>query len=175
MAVGVTALTPPFLTLFAPVRMLRLLRVLRLVRLAPLMHRVFSLEGLRYVAVLAAVTILAGGAAFASVEQHETTGDGLYWAITTMTTVGYGDLSPTTTGGKMLAAVVMIVGIGFVAVLTGAVEQRFLAPQIERETTEVEEELDATGEAMLRELRGVRAQLDGIEAAVLRSRRPEPP
>jgi voltage-gated potassium channel len=92
-----------------------------------------------------------------------------------MTTVGYGDLSPTTTGGKMLAAVVMIVGIGFVAVLTGAVEQRFLAPQIERETTEVEEELDATGEAMLRELRGVRAQLDGIEAAVLGSRRPEPP
>ena len=47
-AVVVTALTPPFATLFAPLRLLRLLRVLRLIRLAPLMHRVFSLQGLRY-------------------------------------------------------------------------------------------------------------------------------
>src|SRR5215217_135038 len=66
-AVVVTALTPPFLEALAPVRMLRLLRVLRLVRLAPLMHRVLSLEGLRYAAILAAVTVLAGGAAFAAV------------------------------------------------------------------------------------------------------------
>jgi len=170
-AVVVTALTPPFLEVLAPVRMLRLLRVLRLVRLAPLMHRVFSLEGLRYAAILAAVTVLAGGAAFAAVEPHQTTGEGIYWAITTMTTVGYGDLSPTTSEGKMLAAVVMLVGIGFVAILTGAVAERFLAPEVEREAVEVEEELDATGEALLVQLRGLRTQLDRIEASVRQSRR----
>jgi voltage-gated potassium channel len=164
-AVVVTVLTPPFLSVFAPVRMLRLLRVLRLLRLAPLMHRIFSLEGLRYAAILAAVTVLAGGAGFAAVEPHQTTGEGIYWAITTITTVGYGDLSPTTTDGKMLAAVVMLVGIGFVAILTGAIAQRFLAPEVEREAVEVQE-LDATGEALLRELQGMRAQLDRLEASV---------
>ena len=116
------------------------------------------------------MTVLAGGAAFAAVEPHQTTGEGIYWAITTMTTVGYGDLSPTTTKGKMLAAVVILVGVGFVAILTGAVAERFLASEVEREAVEVEEELDATGEALLRELQGVRARLDRMDASV-RSRR----
>jgi hypothetical protein len=101
------------------------------------MRRLLSVEGLRYAAILAAVTVLAGGAAFAAVEPHQTTGEGMYWAITTMTTVGYGDLSPTTTDGKVLAAVVMVIGIGFVAILTGAVAQHFLAPEIEEEAEAV--------------------------------------
>jgi voltage-gated potassium channel len=170
-AVGVTALTPPFLSAFAPLRLLRLVRVLRLVRLAPLMRRVFSMQGLLYAALLAAVTLVAGGAAFAAIEPHKTTGNGIYWALTTMTTVGYGDLSPTTNEGKALAGVVMVVGVGFVSILTGAVAERFLAPEVEREAVEVEEELDATGVALLRELQGVRAQLDRIEAAVRQARR----
>jgi voltage-gated potassium channel len=165
-AVVVTALTPPFLTVLAPVRLLRLLRVLRLLRLAPLMQRLFSLEGLRYTAILATVTVLAGGAAFAAVEPHQTTADGMYWAITTMTTVGYGDVSPATTGGKLLAAVVMLVGIGFVAILTGAVAQRFLAPELEEEAEAVEEEIGAAELEMVRELREIGARLRQLEAAV---------
>ena len=64
---------------------------------------------------------------------------------------------------------VMLVGIGFVAILTGAIAERFLAPDVRAEAMEVDEELDATGEALLRELRGVRAQLDQIEAAIRRA------
>jgi len=55
--------------------------------------------------------------------------------------------------------------------LTGAVAERFLAPEVEREAVEVEEELDATGEALLVQLRGLRTQLDRIEASVRQSRR----
>jgi hypothetical protein len=62
----------------------------------------------------------------------------------------------------------MLVGIGFVAILTGAVAERFLAPEVEREA---EDELDATDEARLRQLQGVRVQLDRIEVSVRRSRR----
>jgi hypothetical protein len=62
----------------------------------------------------------------------------------------------------------MLVGIGFVAILTGAVAERFLAPEVEREA---EDELDATDEALLRQLQGVRVQLDRIEVSVRRSRR----
>ena len=45
----------------------------------------------------------------------------IYWAIVTMTTVGYGDLSPRTSLGQMVASVVMIIGYGIIAVPTGIV------------------------------------------------------
>jgi voltage-gated potassium channel len=45
----------------------------------------------------------------------------IYWAIVTMTTVGYGDLAPATVVGRMLASVVMIIGYGIIAVPTGIV------------------------------------------------------
>src|SRR5215210_3572868 len=63
-AVGVTALTPPFLSLFAP---LRLLRLLRMVRLGPLARRLFTTRGLQYTALLALATALAAGEAFAAI------------------------------------------------------------------------------------------------------------
>ena len=46
---------------------------------------------------------------------------GIYWAIVTMTTVGYGDISPQTGLGQFLASIVMIVGYGIIAVPTGIV------------------------------------------------------
>jgi voltage-gated potassium channel len=150
------------------VRLLRLLRLLRLVRLAPIARRLFSIDGLRYTGLLAALTAIAGGAAFAALEDGESTGEGIYWALTTMTTVGYGDLSPQTAAGQVLAIVVMLVGIGFVAILTGAVAQRFVAVEVEEEIDEVDEYLDATSEAILRELREMRTRLGDLEAAMRR-------
>jgi hypothetical protein len=52
-------------------------------------RRLFTFEGVRYAALLAFVTVLAGGTAFAAVEQKPTSWDGIWWAMTTMTTVGY--------------------------------------------------------------------------------------
>jgi Ion transport protein len=79
----IVLLTPPVLPAsLQAIRALRLLRLLRLLRIAPLARRVFSLEGLRYVSLLALVTALGGGAAFAAVEKHMTTWDGVWWAVT---------------------------------------------------------------------------------------------
>ena len=50
----------------------------------------------------------------------------VYWAIVTMTTVGYGDVAPQTPGGKMLAAIVMILGYAVIAVPTGIVTAEIL-------------------------------------------------
>jgi voltage-gated potassium channel Kch len=58
--------------------------------------------------------------------QRLETWDGVWWAVTTATTVGYGDLKPQTNGGRVIAMLVMIVGIGFVALLTAAAADRFL-------------------------------------------------
>lgn len=164
--VAVVLLTPPFASALAPVRLLRLLRLLRILRLASIARRLFSAEGLQYTAALAALTAVAGGSAFAALEGDPSSLDGIYWAITTMTTVGYGDELPTLASTKVLAIVIMLVGIGFVAVLTGAIAERFLSPDLKVEAEEVEQELDAASDAIVRELRELRGRLDGLEAAV---------
>jgi voltage-gated potassium channel len=155
--------TAPFLpTGLAGARALRLLRVTRLLRLASVAKRTFSLAGLRYVALLAALTVLGGGAAFSAVEPHDhSTWDGVWWAITTMTTVGYGG-PPETTLGRVITIVVLCVGISFVAVLTGAIAERFLASDIE-EVSEEARDLEANDMALLAELREVRVRLDRVE------------
>ena len=53
--------------------------------------------------------------------QFQTVGQGVYWAIVTMTTVGYGDFVPQTVLGRLLAAVVMLLGFGIIAIPTGIV------------------------------------------------------
>lgn len=56
----------------------------------------------------------------------ETLGDGLWWAVVTVTTVGYGDLYPKTTGGRIVATVLMLVGAGLFAVFTARVAAFFV-------------------------------------------------
>lgn len=127
--VAIIVLTPPFLPAsMQAARVFRLFRLLRLMRLGILMRRFLSTEGIRDAAVLAAMTVLGGGAAFAAVEssQHLSAWDGTWWAITTVTTVGYGDIKPETDEGRVIAMVVMTVGIGFVALLTAAAAERFM-------------------------------------------------
>lgn len=167
--VFIVLVTPPFFpSELAGARALRLLRLVRLLRLASLTRRTFSLAGLRYVAILAALTTLGGGAAFAAVEPNNlSTWDGVWWAITTMTTVGYGG-SPETELGRIITIGVLVVGIGFVAILTGAVAERFLASQVEHAADEVE----ATDAELLAELREVRTRLDRLEARLAAQTRP---
>jgi len=169
----------PFIVFFTPpvlpaglqgLRVLRLLRLVRLLRLAQLSREVFSLEGLRYAMFLAFLTVIGGGALFVAFEKHSqqlNDWQGIYWAVTTMTTLG-SDIYPTTTGGEIVSVTILIVGIGFVALLTGAFAQRFLSPEI----AEVEEELEAeqvsAEQVAMRELLGVREQLEALELAMQR-------
>jgi voltage-gated potassium channel len=164
--VVVVVLTPPFMqSIFQSIRALRLLRLVRLLRLARLSRDVFTLEGLRYAGLVTVLVAIGGGYAFAATEPNRSVGSGVYWAITTMTTVGYGDLSPKTDTGKVIAVVVMLVGIGFVAIITGAIAHRFLAPQV-RDVAEEVADVELAEEDLLNEVRAIAARLSHLEAAL---------
>jgi voltage-gated potassium channel len=85
--------------------------------------------------VLTLIAVLGGGAAFAHFEKDQdlSAGDGVWWAITTVTTVGYGTPEVTTDGGRIIAICLMVTGVCFVAVLTAAAAERFVRPRREEE------------------------------------------
>ena len=133
---AIIILTPPFSPAQAA-RVFRLLRLLRLVRVAKLGRSVFSLEGAKWSALIAFLIIEAGGVGLVIIEgrlhnPHLRITDGLWWAASTVTTVGYGDISPVTIGGRLIAIGIMVVGLGTVAILTGAVAQTVITRQTER-------------------------------------------
>ena len=125
----VVFLTPPVLpAALQSLRAIRLLRLLRLLKLAQLSNRVFSNEGLQYAALLTLLATVAGGSVFRAFEarnQHLSEWDGIYWAFTSMTTLG-SQYSATTLGGQITEVVILLVGISFIAMLTGAIARRFL-------------------------------------------------
>jgi voltage-gated potassium channel len=132
--IAIVILTPPFGP--AALQSARVLRLLRLMALAKLMREVLSPEGLKWAGFLTLLVVLASAGAFAAIEDghHDdpiNLWDGLWWATTTVTTVGYGDLSPATDAGKVIAMVVMVSGIGFVAMLTAAVAERFVRRDVQ--------------------------------------------
>jgi voltage-gated potassium channel len=135
--------------------------VLRLLRLGPLARRVFSLDGVRYAGILAFITLFAGGTAVAAVEHGVGEWDGIWFAVETMTTVGYGDIELHTTAGRLIAIVIMVVGIGFGTLLIGSISERFIAH-------EIDQELDATEIELQHELREVTRRLERIEALMAR-------
>ncbi len=125
----------PTLRLF---RALRGFRALRLIRAVPFVSRaltelrtVFGRRGVGFV-LACAVVLLLGGAALAYAAERgsgggiETYGDALWWAFVTVTTVGYGEMSPATAAGRAVAVVLMLLGIAIYGTLTASVAALFV-------------------------------------------------
>lgn len=139
--IDLLAILPFYLSAFTSVD-LRFLRLMRILRLFKLSHYFKGLNFFTTVLRKEAITIgsavlfmlalviisasimynlehLAQPEAFASIP------DAIWWAIVTMTTVGYGDVTPVTFGGKLLAAFIMLLGVGVVALPAGILAARF--------------------------------------------------
>lgn len=160
----------PFLR---PLRALRLLRLARLGAVAGVLHgraqRSFHATVAAYVAAAAATLLVVGAAAMYDAERRapggniRTFADALWWALTTVTTVGYGDRYPTTGTGRLIAAALMIVGIALLGVVTATMAAWFVNRL--RSVQEVEEQAGATLDQVLAELREVRSRLDAMDSA----------
>ena len=129
------------------IRALRLLRVFRVLKLARYLSEAGMLAGairgsarkiLVFLGVVLTVQLIVGAAMFL-IEGEEagftSIPQSIYWAIVTMTTVGYGDIAPITVPGKMLASFVMIVGYAIIAVPTGIVASEMTGQMKTRITT----------------------------------------
>lgn len=121
--------------------------------------------------IIASFTItmtLIGGVAihFADERAFPDIGDGLWWSVQTVTTVGYGDLVPTTPLGRIVAAIVMLAGIAFLTVVTATITSTFVESTRRRLEGVELKTLDA-------KLDEIVARLDAIEGDVRRGRAPD--
>jgi voltage-gated potassium channel len=122
----------PFGALFQSLRLLRALRAIRLLRVAWRTRRNRGRgEGLLRFAVLMCAVVASGavGIRIAEPEVAPTFGDALWWSITTLSTVGYGDIVPASSAGRSLAAVMMLFGVGSFGYLAGAMTALVQGPE----------------------------------------------
>jgi voltage-gated potassium channel len=95
---------------------------------------------------------------FLSPKAFATFGDEVWWAAQTVTTVGYGDVVPTTSGGRFIGGIVMFVSVATVSLVTAVVTAGFVAYQQRRMSGEVERHQELR-DALLR----IEKRLDAIE------------
>ncbi len=141
---------------------LRPLRLLRLITLIAVLQKVAgnALRGRVVTYVVSASVLLVYMAALAIYDAERAApdativsfGDGVWWAFTTITTVGYGDLTPVTTTGRVIAVALMIGGIALLGVVTATLASWLV------EKVSAEEEVHQTA---------TRAQMDVLHAEIL--------
>jgi voltage-gated potassium channel len=138
--IDLLAIVPSYLSILFPgaqsLLVLRALRLLRIFRIFKLTHFLTEADFLKaamvasmkkisvFMLVVFSLVIILGSVMYL-VEKgqngFDNIPDSIYWAIVTITTVGYGDISPVTSTGKLIASVIMLIGYGIIAVPTGII------------------------------------------------------
>ncbi len=162
--VDLLSIAPTYLSLLLPgtqyllvIRILRILRIFRILKLVQYLNEsrrlmtalrasrkkitVFLFTVLTLITIFGSLMYMIEGeqAGFTSIPKS------IYWTIVTLTTVGYGDISPQTGLGQVLASVVMIMGYGIIAVPTGIVTVEMSQAFKKKVTTEACPECSAEG------------------------------
>jgi voltage-gated potassium channel len=159
-----------FLRLGRFVRILRVLRLLRGIKsFRRLLHLAYASRRRGGVATVALTMFLL--VVFASIgvllcERVEsanikTAGDAVWWSVTTVTTVGYGDRYPVTPEGRMIAIALMVAGVGMFGALSGIIASLFLGQGEEKSAVEVELKALRVAVEKMRPENGVRTDGDG--------------
>lgn len=136
-------------------RLLKVLRVLRLVGLAGRLERFLKINGLLYYLYASIIVVLITSSLYC-ISEKVSFSAALWWSIVTSTTVGYGDISPTTFIGKLAAVINMLIGIGLIGMLTSSITGYFdkssddEIAELKKQNERLENKLDEI-EALLKE------------------------
>lgn len=152
----------PFDPAFRSLQAIRIYRFIRLIRVlkklntltsgTSLNEKLLALPGIALVMVFFSTMLMVEverGAAGATIKSG---GDALWWALTTVTTVGYGDTYPVTTEGRIIAAVLMLIGIALFGSMSAIVTSKLILPKETRDHEELRKEIRDL-HAEIRELR----------------------
>ena len=102
-----------------------------------LIERVFNSRRLRTIIGVLTLAIIVFGYIFYMTEPDiKTFGDGIWWALVTVTTVGYGDITPATTLGRFVAGTLMFFGLGLIATVTAIVSAKFVQNYVDHHTND---------------------------------------
>lgn len=150
MMIDFLAVAPVYFTVFFPyldlrfLRMVRLFRLLKIARYSPALSTLGRVLAAERRALFGTVLLLACATIFAAAAMHAVEGDvqpekfgtipsAMWWAITTLTTVGYGDEVPITFVGRLIAGFTMVMGLGVLALPVGIVANGFMNTIHQRE------------------------------------------
>jgi voltage-gated potassium channel len=145
MVIDFLSIAPAYVAMFIPfvdlrfLRLIRLLRLLKIARYSPALSTLAQVLAEERRALYGTVLLLLCAMVFAAAAMHVVEGGdpsanvafktmpgSMYWAITTLTTVGYGDVTPTTALGRFISGITMIVGLGLFALPVGIVATGFV-------------------------------------------------
>ena len=150
----------------------------RIKNIINLLERGFNSRKLRSVIAILTVSIIVFGYIFYLAEpQIKTFGDGIWWALVTITTVGYGDITPLTTLGRFVAGALMLFGLGLIATVTAIISAKFIQNYVDHHTNddilekleELEDEiekLEEIEEDLLEKLEEMDLEIDKINKKI---------
>ncbi|WP_253200725.1 potassium channel family protein [Clostridium sp. CF012] len=125
----------PFNSAFQSIRILRLSKLLKftkifrsgvlILKFRKYMDKFLKTNNFNYIIWITLFTLIIGAIGIHFVEGI-TFGNALWWSFVTITTVGYGDISPQTSIGRIIAGIIMLTGIGFLGMLTATIATFFL-------------------------------------------------
>lgn len=122
----------PFDIAFQGLRATRILRIIQMLRVFVYLTRlhkrliaIITTNDFHHVLWFTFSTIFCGAIAISFIDDMDI-GDALWWSFVTTTTVGYGDIAPQSLGGRIIAVFLMLIGIGFLSMLTGTIATYFI-------------------------------------------------
>ena len=152
----------PFDVAFRTLQIVRVYRIIRVLRVlyklqelttgTTLNERLLALPGVALVMIVFSTALMVEAERHAPGATIKSGGDALWWALTTVTTVGYGDTYPVTTEGRIIAAGLMLVGIALFGSISAIVTSKLILPKETKDHEELRREVRALHED-IRQLR----------------------